>query len=92
MPGITCEAAYWDRDRQKRRLSWIQGLSLVKRGVTGCFYRLSHGVMAEEASLEKWFHINGLRPYRVYKTPGIPHEPFVKLATSSMAAFDSLTW
>ena len=50
--GITCEAAYWDRDRQGR-LSWIPGASLVKRGVTGCFYRLSYGVMAEEASFRK---------------------------------------
>jgi hypothetical protein len=47
---------------KKGRRSWIPGASLVKRGVTGCFYRLSHGVMAEEASFEKWFHINGLRP------------------------------
>ena len=47
---------------KKGRLSWIPGASLVKRGVTGCFYRLSHGVMTEEASFEKWFHINGLRP------------------------------
>jgi hypothetical protein len=31
----------------------IQLLLLVKRGVTGCFYRLSHGVMAEEASFGK---------------------------------------
>jgi hypothetical protein len=38
---------------KKGRLSWIPGASLVKRGVTGCFYRLSHGVMAEEASFGK---------------------------------------
>ena len=28
---------------KKGRLSWIPGASLVKRGVTGCFYRLSYG-------------------------------------------------
>jgi hypothetical protein len=38
---------------KKGRLSWIPGASLVKRGVTGCFYRLSHEVMAEEASFGK---------------------------------------
>jgi hypothetical protein len=38
---------------KKGRLSWIPGASLVKRGGTGCFYRLSHGVMAEEASFGK---------------------------------------
>jgi Pentapeptide repeats (8 copies) len=93
MQGITCEAAYWDRDRQQREapvgFQGRHGSSVVSQGV---FTGFLTGSWLRSIVCKSGFIARAYVLYGVYKTPGIPHEPCVKLATSSIAVFDRLTW
>jgi hypothetical protein len=58
----------------------MPGSSLVKFGVTECFYRTSTEAATGAASLKKPFYIKGVIPVQGMEDPGIHHEPFLFLS------------